>query len=423
MFSLLWTGCQDKVTESYTAGVPVYMSYQDLRESVKTTDPVTLEKPGKIYFKDNFIYINEYFKGVHIIDNSNPSSPHEIKFIEIPGNVDIAIKDNLLYADSYVDLVAIDISDLASIKEKSRIKNVFPYTTPANPVKYTEEWPDQTKGVVIRWDVKTITKDVKPQPYPYPGPIYYDTYQYNEALTSDFAGAKPSSSASQGGTTSVGVAGSMARFAILQNALYVLTSYQIKIIDITDANLPVTKDPTISYSGIETIFLNEGYMYLGTQTGMTIYETSDPFKPTFVSTYSHVTSCDPVVVEGKYAYVTLRAGVSCRNTFTNQLDVINIEDKTHPTALKSYGFKEPHGLGIDNHILFICDGSDGLKVFDATDVMHITQNQISNFKDIQATDVIPVNGLLFMIGDDGFYQYDYTNLQNIKLLSHIEVKK
>lgn len=423
MISLIWTGCQDKVTESYTAGVPVYMSYDDLRAAVKITDPVLLEKPGKIYFKDNYIYINEYFKGIHVIDNSNPSSPQEKKFIEIPGNVDIAIKDNVLYADSYVDLVGLDISDLSNIKEKSRIENVFPYTTPQNPSKYTEEWPDQTKGVVIRWEVKNITKDVKPQ-HPYPYPVYYDYYMYSAEL-SNFAGAKTGSSgSSQGGVTSVGVAGSMARFAILNNALYVLTSYQIKVVDITNINLPVSKATINSSTGnIETIFLNGGYMYIGSQTGMGIYSTADPFNPTSVSTYNHFTSCDPVVVEGNYAFVTLRSGVWCRNNITNQLDVIDISNKTKPTLLKSYGFTEPHGLGIDNSILFICDGKDGLKVYNATDVMQITQNLISHFKDIQATDVIPVNGLLFMIGNDGFYQYDYTNLQNIKLLSHIAIKK
>lgn len=421
MLVLIWTGCQDKVTESYTAGVPVYMSYDDLRTAVKTTDPVSLEKPGKIYFKDNYIYINEYFKGVHIIDNTNPSSPQEKKFIEIPGNVDIAIKDNILYADSYVDLVALDISDLNNITEKKRIENVFPYATPVNPDKYTEEWPDQTKGVVIRWDVKTITKDVKPQQQ-YPYPVYYDYYY--AADLANFSGAKTSSSGSdQGGVTSVGVAGSMTRFAILQNALYVLTSYQIKVVDITDTNLPVTRNSINIYNSIETIFLNEGYMYIGSQTGMTIYSTADPYSPSLVSTYTHFTSCDPVVVEGNYAYVTLRSGIRCRNTITNQLDVINITNKAQPTLVKSYGFTEPHGLGIDNSILFVCDGADGLKVYNATDVMQITQNLISHFKDIQATDVIPVNGLLFMIGDDGFYQYDYTNLQDIKLLSHLTIKK
>ena len=70
---------------------------------------------GKIYFKDHYIFVNEYQKGIHVIDNEDPRNPQIIKFIEIPGNVDMAIADDILYADSYVDLLSIDISDIGNI--------------------------------------------------------------------------------------------------------------------------------------------------------------------------------------------------------------------------------------------------------------------------------------------------------------------
>ena len=41
----------------------------------------------------------------------------------------------------------------------------------------------------------------------------------------------------------------------------------------------------------------------------------------------------------------------------------------------------------------------------------------------QKVDVIPFEDYLFMIGDDGFYQYDYSDLQNIQQISFIPVKK
>jgi hypothetical protein len=215
----------------------------------------------------------------------------------------------------------------------------------------------------------------------------------------------------------------MARFAIQNNALYVLTAYStIKVLDITNISQPVSLDPVYNSWGIETIFLNGNYMYIGAQNGMSIYDITDPFKPLFLSNYDHFTSCDPVVVDDNYAYVTLRSGRKCRNMITNQLDVIDIKDKKLPKLLKSYSFTSPNGLGIDGKTLFICDGDDGLKIFNTTDIYHITDSPIAQFKDIQATDVIPLSGLLFMIGKDGFYQYDYSNLTNVKLLSKIPVK-
>jgi hypothetical protein len=83
----------------------------------------------------------------------------------------------------------------------------------------------------------------------------------------------------------------------------------------------------------------------------------------------------------------------------------------------------PHGLGKDDNTLFICDGTAGLKVYDATIPTTISTTPIVTFNNIQATDVIPFNNKLLMIGEDGFYQYDYSNIQNITLLSKIAVEK
>jgi hypothetical protein len=162
--------CMDKYTEVFTANSPVYMSYEDLREAVKITESRVLQNTGKIYFKDGYIFVNEELKGIHIIDNQNPENPENIGFIEIPGNVDIAIKDDILYADSYVDLLAIDISDINNPTEVNRVEDVFPYTTPKPE---NEDYPlakiEEEKGVVIDWEVKKIEQEIEYHYYP----VYY----------------------------------------------------------------------------------------------------------------------------------------------------------------------------------------------------------------------------------------------------------
>ena len=67
------------------------------------------------------------------------------------------------------------------------------------------------------------------------------------------------------------------------------------------------------------------------------------------------------------------------------------------------------------------DGSAGLKIYDADDPLNIDNNMIANFPGIETYDVIPVNGILMLIGDDGLYQYDYSNLEDIQLLSSITI--
>ena len=81
----------------------------------------------------------------------------------------------------------------------------------------------------------------------------------------------------------------------------------------------------------------------------------------------------------------------------------------------------PKGLGIDNGTLFVCD--KGLRVFDAKDPLTLLANELAHFKEMDGLDVIPYNNVLMMIADDGIYQYDYTDVTKIKLLSVLPIGK
>lgn len=405
------SSCVDKYTEVFTANSPIYMSYDDLREAVKTTSARELNNPGKIYFKDSYIFINEELKGVHIIDNRNPSNPQNIGFIEIPGNVDIAIKNDILYADSYIDLVAIDIADLNNPVEVERIVDVFPYTTP--PLEnedYRVAKVDEGKGVVIEWEIKKVRQEMEYYYYP----MYYRNELYTDALSS-YSGAKQSA-----GST-FGIGGSMARFGLYGDYLYAVDLSMLHIFDVKNEENPTDIGKQNVGWNVETMFIYDDHMFLGTQSGMNIFSLEVPTLPKYVSDFWHVTSCDPVVISDGYAYVTLRGGNTCGST-VNRLDVIELsEDYKNNTTVASYPLNGPYGLGVDGQTLFICDGEAGLKIYKIEDKKHIDRNQIVRFPNINAYDVIPFNNYLFMIGDNGFYQYDYSDLQNITLISTISV--
>ncbi len=105
---------------------PVYKTLTQLRDGIKAETPKPVTAAGKIYLYKNYIFLNEPGIGIHVIYNSNPSHPENISFINIPGNVDLAVKDNYLYADSYSDLIMFDISDPANATVKEFKNNVFP---------------------------------------------------------------------------------------------------------------------------------------------------------------------------------------------------------------------------------------------------------------------------------------------------------
>ncbi len=165
-----FTGCQDKVFETYELNNPVYLSYDELREAVNDTLPINLEHPGKIYIKGNYLFVNEVRKGIHVVDNSNPASPVVLRFIDIPGNIDLAVKDNILYADSYVDLITLDISDLSDIKEIGRIEDVFSYSLPPYETQQRLGEVDQSQGVVVGWKTEKVTREVT-EPISYSWPL------------------------------------------------------------------------------------------------------------------------------------------------------------------------------------------------------------------------------------------------------------
>ena len=411
-----FSSCMDEYTEVFTANSPVYMTYVDLRSSVKSSDATDLVNPGKIYFKDGYIFINEEMKGIHVIDNSDPRNPKNIKFVEIPGNVDIAIKDNILYADSYVDLVAIDISDIANLKEVSRVNDVFPYMTPTpKNEEYRLASVDPGKGVVIDWEIKKVRQEIEYHYYP----VYFP-YRSEMAMDVNYAG---NSGAVPAAGNSFGIGGSMARFGLYNDYLYAVDNATLYTFSIKTPAKPTDIGKQNIGWDIETMFIYDNHMFLGTRSGMQIFSLKVPTALNYVGSFWHVTSCDPVVISDGYAYITLRGGNVCGSN-TNRLDVLKLSnDFKENELLASYPLTGPYGLGIDGQVLFVCDGDAGLKIYDVEDKLKIDDHQIAGFENIKTFDVIPFNNYLFMIGDDGFYQYDFSNLQHIEEVSFIPVKK
>jgi hypothetical protein len=398
IFSLSLFTCQDKILETrkFVANKPVYMTYEDLRNAVKTLPGDTLKQTGKIYFYENYVFVNEYLKGIHIIDNTDPANPQNIKFIEIPGNIDMIIKEGYLYVDSYVDLVVLNISDINNITEVYRLENVFPYQVPDFNYNYPLGQIDNSLGVVVGYTIENVEET-----YDVAGNSNWGIYRMDVMAELDYSAGN--------GNEGTGIAGSMARFSTYENYMYLLNSTMMYVYDISNLSQPVYVTELNTETIAETLFRNNAYLFMGTQTGMRVYDLSNPALPVFVSAFEHIQSCDPVVVADGYAYVTLRSGNGC-GSVTNQLDVVDINVITSPELVKTYPMTNPYGLGItEDKKLFICDGADGLKVYDASDPLRIDEHLLYHFSEINAFDVIPLGELVVMIAADGLHQYSFVD--------------
>lgn len=222
-------------------------------------------------------------------------------------------------------------------------------------------------------------------------------------------------------TTNTGVGGALARFTIKDNFLYTVDFQTLQVFDIANTADPVLKTSIKIGEGVETIFPLNNWLFLGTQNGMFIYKIDEKGIPQFISQYQHITSCDPVVANAKYAYVTLRAarcGVATPGA-ADLLDIIDISNPQNPVQIATYPLTEPRGLGLDGNILFICDGSQGVKVFNVENASQI--KEIAHLEGFTAHDVIVLNGLLLVVGPNNIYQYDYTDLNNIRQVSKFQI--
>lgn len=391
-------------TQTFTYYQPVYKTAAEVRANIKSNTPQPIQRPGKIYKYGQYIFLNELDKGIHVINNKNPSQPQRVAFIDIPGNMDIAVKNNILYADLYTDLIALDISNPEQIVLKKVIENVFPHrywnSFVADTTMIIASWVQKdtvvkSKGDFQNWLNRNVT-------------IFFESTQLWNAF-SNKASAAP-----------YGVGGSMARFTITNDRLYTVGHSDLDVFNITDPVDPQHSSRKNVGWNIETIYPFMGNLFIGSQSGMYIYSISNPDNPVQTGQFNHVRSCDPVIADDKYAYVTLRSGTFCQG-FTNELDILQLNGLNDPTLLKVYNLTNPHGLSKDGSVLFVCDGQDGLKIYNAADVMNLTM--IKQLENLDAYDVITVQGNALVVAKDGLYQFDYSNLANIRLLSKMDISK
>lgn len=224
-----------------------------------------------------------------------------------------------------------------------------------------------------------------------------------------------------GGADSVGAGngqgGSLARFAVANDHLFLVDGSELKVFDLSKPNNAVYLSRHQLNTRVETIFPRDtATIFIGTVSGMYIYDISNAPNINQLSVYNHITACDPVVANDRYAYVTLRSEQNnnwCWRS-VDQLDIIDIQDLSNPKLITSFSMINPRGLGLIGDTLLVCDR--GLKVFDVNDPLNL---KLLDFdEDFDAVDLIPYGNLVIAVGEDGLKQYEYKN-GNLTFLSEL----
>lgn len=216
-----------------------------------------------------------------------------------------------------------------------------------------------------------------------------------------------------------GQGGSLARFALVGNHMYAVNGRSLKVLDISNrANPTFVKSAPIN-SDVETIFARDNStLFIGARSGMFVYDVSNGAEVQQIASYEHITSCDPVVANSDYAYVTLRTrqetdNNNCGVSNVNQMDVVDIRNLGSMHVVKEMPMDFPIGLGLHGDTLLVCD--DGLKVYDITD----GANPVFLMKEeLKAVDIIPYGDLMIVSTISGISQYRFKN-GKLEFLSRI----
>ncbi|MBC8144840.1 MAG: hypothetical protein H7X80_04585 [bacterium] len=307
---------------------------------------------SKIYvFGDLLIRSNTTAGRIEFFDLRRPSLLPKLATIVVHDNSDVAVVDNIMYADAGKDLILFDISDIANVRAIDTIHSVF--TQMRGRMFENELWVE---------DGVTST----------------GMSGCGGCMETPVAVDAPANMES-------GSSGSLARFAVSNGYLYCIDNSNVIVFDITQTRRPQMKNSVYVNWEIETLFPYKNTLFVGGQRGVYLVDITDGDTPTPLSEFEHGRGCDPVVVEDNRAYVTLRSGTRCGD-IEDQLHILDVSNLRSPRLLKSFDVASPYGLAVRDGIVYLCDGPAGLKVIDTRDVNN--PQVVAQITNIEPYDVI-----------------------------------
>lgn len=380
------------VQVTYQEATAIYGDIDEIRSQPLNETIREINNPGKIYLGSDMILIGEEQEGIHVIDNTDPVNPTAVNFINIPGNREFFVKDNKIFAETYYDVVKIDVSDMQNAVLDSRAEFVF-----------QDVWKNAQEETLIGFSFKEVTAELNQdddfsKQVLAENEIYLD-YAKNiipkSALPSSFAGSGSK------------VSGTANRVTYSDEHVYIIGNNSMYIVaDEAQGLNNINKISNIG-EGMETIFPYENNLYVGSRSAVNIFNITDPRQPEEAYEFNHATACDPVLPADGVAYVTLRtADFSACPGNINSLLVLDTRDIHDVDQKEEIAMSSPYGMTIKGNELYVGEGENGLKIFDISD--KYKPELLRTINNVKAYDVIPhptIGNLILTTGPDGVSQY------------------
>jgi hypothetical protein len=338
--------------------------------------PTGLVAPLNMTLAEQTLYVSDQYTGVHVFDVADAAAPRAVATIELRDHRGTAVKDDVLYASERQNL------------------NVYKREGDAYTlVAVLEPKHDHGGGFI---DEVPIGMD--------------DSGGFGCMCSSNDLSPTSDSSPSPTGS-------SFATFAVIGDYMYRVDYFELVVYNVAQADAPEEIKRQSIGSTVETIYPTEDYLFLGGTTGMSIYDRSDPATPRFIGSVAHFRACDPVVVSGSVAYVTLRGGNACGDT-RDVLLTVNIADPARPVIAAEREMTTPFGLALREPFLYVSAGESGYSLLDVT--RPTEPSVLAAWSDWPTKDFLWSGDLLYVLGFDDVRIFNVSDPKTPVLLSTIE---
>jgi hypothetical protein len=329
-----------------------------------------LRHPINMTISGDLLFVSDVLTGVHVLDVSDTANPTYKMRIPLQSNQGTAVKDDILYANDGLSLLAIRVGD----SDYEIVKKIHGWYEGPTEMPWVEG-PDRGYGCSCARRERIVANTPVP-----------------------FAGS------------------SFATFAVIDDYLYYLDQHNLVTADISTPEDPQIISRTHVGWDVETLYPTDDLLFVGGELGMYIYDRSDPSAPIIIGGVRHFRACDPVVVADKTAYVTLRGGGACGGA-RDVLLCVDVTNPADPDVIGEKAMMTPHGLAVNGSLLYVSNGGAG---FELVDVSQPSKPfAVDAWPERATRDFIWAGSTLYTLGPDNLLIYDVSAPDSPRLLSEI----
>ncbi len=407
-------GCRDMIFEKlqYNANVPVYMEFNEFRSAITTDEVRMLQKLGRIKAWNGFLFINEAQQGIHVFDIRNAAAPRQLTFIAIPGNNEFAIHGNSLIADTYIDLVVLDISQADNPRTLQRLEDIFPNMLPLMDVQLPIYGLDFKKGVVVEWKTKDITEVVDK-----------DSEGRAEFISFNH------STGPQIGDIEVGISAttfeslsSMGGFESADDYLYIAHNDKLIVLEAQNPKQLICADKLMMHAHIGSIQRIEDYLFVGSMSEMHVYDIENPKKPYFMAVMPGLAACDQVEIFENHAVALMRTDNNCTAS-DGYLQTFELVQPFNPNMSDVLPIRAT-AIAKSENALFVGMADGGLNVYKPeTQTGGLTLSEMAAYSEIHVEKLFVEDEILFVVGGGKLSLFEIIENFELQLLSTIGIMK